>query len=169
MLGGGRRMSNRVGARQSAHINQGVNEKTAGRMMRRRWGDDEECGAPVAIWLRVCGMLRNIRGGCVTEAGWFPSPRSPRSPRVCGPTGLGWTPFTTQSEGRAAEFPLPPPPPPLSPHSHSLHPSLLRGNNREHVSSDTCTYSVPTDTHRLSGRLELHWRPKPPAAIIFLT
>lgn len=33
---GGRRMSNRVGARQSAHINQGVNEKTAGRMMRRR-------------------------------------------------------------------------------------------------------------------------------------
>lgn len=35
-VGGGRRMSNRVGARQSAHINQGVNEKTAGRMMRRR-------------------------------------------------------------------------------------------------------------------------------------
>lgn len=65
----------------------------------------------------------------------------------------GLDPLTTQSEGRAGEFPLPPPHLLLSPHSHSLHPSLLRGNNRKHVSSDTCTYSVPTDTHRLSGRL----------------
>lgn len=50
MLGGGRRMSNRVGARQSAHINQGVNEKTAGRMMRRRWG----------VWSTSCYLTPSL-------------------------------------------------------------------------------------------------------------
>lgn len=152
-VGGGRRMSNRVGARQSAHINQGVNEKTAGRMMRRRWGvlEHQLLSDSESV---VCCATSEV--GVWRRAGWFPSPRSPRSPRVCGPTGLGWTPFTTQSEGRAAEFPLPPPPP-FSLSSLSLSASLSPPREQSRTREQRHVYVQRTDGH--TPTLRTPWAP----------
>lgn len=146
-------MSNRVGARQSAHINQGVNEKTAGRMMRRRWGvlEHQLLSDSESV---VCCATSEV--GVWRRAGWFPSPRSPRSPRVCGPTGLGWTPFTTQSEGRAAEFPLPPPPP-FSLSSLSLSASLSPPREQSRTRERRHVYVQRTDGH--TPTLRTPWAP----------
>lgn len=155
-VGGGRRMSNRVGARQSAHINQGVNEKTAGRMMRRRWGDDEECGAPVAIWLRVCGMLRNIRGGCVTEGRLISFPSVPSESTSVWSHRTGLDPLYNTIRGQGCRVSSSSSPP-FSLSSLSLSASLSPPREQSRTREQRHVYVQRTDGH--TPTLRTPWAP----------
>lgn len=149
-------MSNRVGARQSAHINQGVNEKTAGRMMRRRWGDDEECGAPVAIWLRVCGMLRNIRGGCVTEGRLISFPSVPSESTSVWSHRTGLDPLYNTIRGQGCRVSSSSSPP-FSLSSLSLSASLSPPREQSRTRERRHVYVQRTDGH--TPTLRTPWAP----------
>lgn len=53
------RMNNRVGCNNCSHQSLSKWEDSRDGSWSK-WGDDEECGTLVAIWLWVCGMLHNI-------------------------------------------------------------------------------------------------------------